>query len=437
MKVGSAKIDITPPLTIPYLGYIPRQGRFKGVHDPLFARAIVFDNDDTKVAIVSSDSIGYNNKILGAGRNFTAEVREKIQKQTGIKEENIMLASTHAHSVPETTGITRLLDVPSADSWLEVLIDQLCSSVEMALSNLDTARLKVAIGEAKGIAKNRRKSNIPIDEQRKNGLIDESVGVLLCEGQCKLDVIVNFACHPVTVQVQSLVSADYPGVATKFVEKSISGCHNCLFLQGSAGNINPMRDDTRDYRDVELYGMILGGETVKLVSMLRDPNISYMENEIRVKSKNVILPSCDLPNPEPFHQKYQKALKDAENSKDELSKYNALRIANYNREILDRIERGSGPISAEIQVMRIGELAIVGIPGELFVELGLQIKQNSLATYTFISETTNDWIGYIVSPGTYQEGGYEVTPGPWSMTNEAGGQIVVKTAIELIFELWK
>ncbi len=437
MKVGSAKVDITPPLTIPYLGYVPRQGKFKGVHDPLFARAIVFDNDNARFALISSDSIGYNNEILGSGRNFIAEVRERIQKQTGINEENIMLASTHAHSVPETTGITRLLDVPSADSWLEVLIDQLCSSVEMALSNLDTAKLKVAIGEAKGIAKNRRKSNMPIDEQRKNGLIDESVGVLLCEGQGNLDVILNFACHPVTVQVQSLVSADYPGVATRFVENSITGCRNCLFLQGSAGNINPIRDDTRDYRDVELYGMILGGESVKLVSMLSAPGISCMEDEMKVISKTVMLPSRDLPDPEPFRQKYQKALKDAENAKDESSKYNALRIAGYNREILNRIERGSEPIPAEIQVMRIGELAVVGIPGELFVELGLQIRQNSLAPYTFVSETTNNWIGYIVSPGTYQEGGYEVSPGPWSMTNEEGGQIVVKTAIELIAELWK
>ncbi len=437
MKVGSAKVDITPPLTIPHLGYVPRQGKFKGIHDPLYARAIVFDNDDLRFVLISADSIGYNNEVLGEGRNFTAEVRERIKKQTGIKYENIMLASTHAHSVPETTGITRLLDVPSASSWLEVLIDQLSSVVEMALSNMNSAKLKAGIGETKGIAKNRRKGNMSIEMQRELGLIDESVGVLLCEGNESSDVIINFACHPVTVQVQSLVSADYPGVATKFVENSIYGCRNCLFLQGSAGNINPMRDDTRDFRDVELYGKILGGEVVKLVSILSAPNINFMEDRISSVSKIIMLPSRDLPDPEPFRQEYQKALKDAENSKDEISKYNALRIAGYNREILNRIERGTGPIPAEIQVFRIGELAIVGIPGELFVELGLQIKRNSPAPYTFISETTNGWIGYIVSSGTYQEGGYEVSPGPWSMTNEEGGQIIVKTALELITELWK
>lgn len=437
MKVGSAKVDITPPLTIPYLGYIPRQGKFQGIHDPLYARAIVFDNDLTRVALISSDSIGYNNEILGAGRNFTAEVRDRIQKRTGINGKNIMLASTHAHSVPETTGITQLLDVPSASSWLEVLIDQLCSAVEMALLDLNEADLKAIVGEAKGIAKNRRKGNMPIDDQRKLGLIDESVGIFLCEGQEKLDVIMNFACHPVTVQVQSLVSADYPGVATKFVEGSINGCRNCLFLQGAGGNINPMRDDTRDYKDVELYGMILGGESVKLISTLRSPNTNSMENKIDVVSETIMLPSRDLPDPKPFFEAYQRSLKLAENSKDELSRNNFLRTAGYNREILNRIERGNDPIPAEIQAIRIGELAIVGIPGELFVELGWQIKQNSIAPYTFISETTNGWIGYIIDPGAYKEGGYEVTPGLWSMTNEEGGQIIVRTAIELITKLWE
>lgn len=437
MKVGSGKVDITPPLTIPHLGYVPRQGKFNGVHDPLYAKAIVFDNNETRFALISTDSIGYNNEILGNGRNFTAEVREQISKRTGIKCENIMITSSHAHSVPETTGITRLLDIPSASPWLEVLMDQLSSAVEMALLNMNTANLKVGIGETKGIAKNRRKGNMPIEKQRELGLIDESVGVLLCEGQENSDVIVNFACHPVTVQVQPLVSADYPGVATKFVEDSINGCRNCLFLQGSAGNINPIRGDTRDFRDVELYGKILGGEVVKLVSILSAPDVSSMEDRIDIIKKTIIIPSRDLPDPEPFRQEYQKALKDAENSKDELSKYNALRIASYNREILNRIEKGTEPIPVEIQVFRVGELAIVGIPGELFVELGLQIKQNSPAPYTFISETTNGWIGYIVSPGTYQEGGYEVSSGPWSMTNEEGGQLIVKTAIELIAELWK
>ena len=116
VNVGSARVDITPPLTIPHLGYVPRQGKFKGVHDALYARALVFNNGESKSALVSADSIGFNNELLGPGRNFTAEVRHRIQQQTGIASNNVMLASTHAHSAPETTGI--MLSHGSKCSWL-------------------------------------------------------------------------------------------------------------------------------------------------------------------------------------------------------------------------------------------------------------------------------------------------------------------------------
>ncbi|MBC8234474.1 hypothetical protein H8E77_33410, partial [bacterium] len=89
LLAGSAKVDITPPLSIPHLAYIPRQGKFKNVHDSLFARAVVFENEQTKLAVIAADSIGYSNDILGEGRNFTSEVRQKIQQRVGIDAQNI------------------------------------------------------------------------------------------------------------------------------------------------------------------------------------------------------------------------------------------------------------------------------------------------------------------------------------------------------------
>ncbi len=439
MRVGSAKIDITPPLNIPYLAYLPRQGKFKGVHDPLYARALVLDDYKTKIAIISADSIGYNNELLGTEYSFLSEVRKKIQERTGISGLNIMLATTHAHSTPETTGITRLLDVDGAEEWLYVLIEQLTSVVEMADQNLVEMSLKTGIGEARGIAKNRRKRSMTISEQRSNGFVDESVGVLLFQTEDSkiLDVIINYACHPVTVQVQNLVSADYPGVATNLVESVVNGCRNCLFLQGSAGDINPIRDDTRDFKDVEIYGNILGGEAIKTIAQMNAVDYPVMQSLIGVASKLIMLPSRDLPDPKDYRDAFVSALNSAQKAETEEERDRHLRIAGHNREILKRIERGDASIPVEIQVLRIGDTAIVGIPGEVFVGLGLQIKQESLAPYTFISETTNGWIGYIPTVGTYAEGGYEVIPGPWSMTNEEGGQMIVQTAMELINKLWK
>jgi hypothetical protein len=456
LLAGSARVDITPPLSIPHLAYVPRQGKFKNVHDPLFARALVLENEDMKIAVISADSIGYSNDILGADRNFTSEVRRMVEHRVGIDAQNIMLASTHAHSTPETTGITRLLDVPEAAPWLEVLIDQLASAVEIAVSNLTEVHLKAGIGEAEGIGYSRRIigkdgkiyhwTNRPTDDQIARCAVDNQVGVLLCESveDNLCSVLINFACHPVTVQVQPSVSADYPGVATNLVEQTVSGCRthpfpskggNCLFLQGAGGNINPLLGTT-NFDDVERYGMILAGAVMQVVGKLRSPETPMMEPILGMASEVVYLPARELPEREPFGKAYEEALLAIKNAKTEEEKYAASRTAIHNKETLDLIDRGTDPIRTEVQVMRIGDVALVATPGELFAELGLEIKQKSVAPYTFVIGYTNDWIGYIISPGTFAEGGYEASPGPWTRAGEEGGQIIVKKALELIKKLW-
>ncbi len=438
LLAGSAKVDITPPLSIPYLGYVPRQGKFRGVHDPLFARALVLNNDEMKLAIISADSLGYGNDILGPGRNFTAEVREKINDRTDIEPDNIMLASIHAHSAPETLGITRLSDVPEAVPWLEVLMDQLASAVEIASSNMTPAQLKLGTGFAKEIGHNRRVRGLSIDDQTARGFVDPQVGVLMCEvlESGESFVVANFACHPVTVQVQPLVSADYPGVATDLVERTVDGCQNCLFLQGAAGNINPMLEDTRDFADVRRYGMILAGEVLKIIGSLRSPETSTMEPKLAAKSEVLHLPVRDLPDPVPIKEGYEKALKDAENAETDEERFKTLRTAGQHRESLDLIERGTDPVPGEVQVMRIGDLAVASTPGEMFVQLGLEIKRRSAAPHTFVVELANGWVGYLLNPGGFAEGGYEASPGPWTKVSEDAGQMLVDKAVELIEDLW-
>jgi len=87
-------------------------------------------------------------------------------------------------------------------------------------------------------------------------------------------------------------------------------------------------------------------------------------------------------------------------------------------------------------VLRIGEVAIVGLPAEVFCEWGLEIKGSSPAAYTFISELANGWVGYLLNRGGFAEGGYEASPGPWTQTREQGGEMLTKTALEVLQELW-
>src|SRR5262245_56934709 len=124
LTVGAARVEITPPLSIPYLGYAPRHAFFTGVHDPLFARAVVVDDGERRVALVSADSIGFARGLLGPGRDFAAEFRERAAGLTGIAPEAIMLAATHAHSTPETLGFRPLREHFGGLAWLETLLEQ-------------------------------------------------------------------------------------------------------------------------------------------------------------------------------------------------------------------------------------------------------------------------------------------------------------------------
>src|SRR3954470_20650780 len=94
LQAGSAKTDITPPLSIPYLGYEPRHAFFQDVHDPLYARAVALDDGAKQIILIATDALGYSNAILGPARNFTAEVRQRIQARTGVPAANLMITAS-------------------------------------------------------------------------------------------------------------------------------------------------------------------------------------------------------------------------------------------------------------------------------------------------------------------------------------------------------
>src|SRR5207302_11354229 len=108
------------------------------------------------VAIISADSLGYSRDVIGPGGDFVAEVRDRVERLAGVPAERVMLATTHAHSTPQTTHIAQLLDFAEAKPWLERLIDQLASSVVVALATRRPATLRAGVGEAAGIAWCRR-----------------------------------------------------------------------------------------------------------------------------------------------------------------------------------------------------------------------------------------------------------------------------------------
>ena len=449
LRAGTARVDITPPLTIPYLGYEPRHAFFRGVHDPLYARALAVDDGQTQVVLIAADSIGYSNDILGPGRSFTAEVRLRVQAQTGVPADPVMLAASHAHSTPETIHVRPLLDTAAAGPWLEVLIDQLASAASVAVRQQRPSTLKVATGEVHGLSWSRRivgqdgrlyrRSSRPPDDQVADwGAVDHQVGVLLFEAMdddtCIL--VTNFACHPVTVQVQDQVSADFPGAAMRIVEQTVPSCAGSMFLQGACGDQNPVGGDTRDFGDVERYGLMLAGEVIKVVGQLRAPDCPRSPPVVAVRSEVLSLPGRGVPAREPTQAIYDEANRALPQARTEEERARLKRQLRLAEEALIQIDRASKRISGEVQVIRLGGVALVGWPGEPFVELGLEIKRRAVAPHPFVIGYANDYLGYFATPAAWEKGGYEVGNGPWARVGPAAGSVMVEKALELIKELW-
>ena len=445
LSVGSARVDITPPLTVPELGYPDeRHTFFEGVHDPLFAKALVAGDGADRVALVSVDSIGLSRRAFGPGRDFIAEVRQRAEGMTGIAADHIMVAATHAHSTPETIAFRPLGEHPGCAEWLEVLADQLASAVALADRAKQPARMRVAQGEAEGIGWSRRiitkdggiasYGARPADDEIADwGASDHAVTVAVFEravggpttpsglqgkrtGLSGLQAaLVHFTCHPVTVQVNPLVSADFPGAATRIVEQALD-LDTCVFVQGACGSINPVRN-TSGFGDVERYGQALAGEAMRLIAEAGRPDWPDCPPRVAAATRKVSLASRELPS-----------LADLRAERDRAQGAGEQSHALYLDEQIARVELGDGPFEAEVQALRIGDLVIVGVECEPFAELGLAIRdlgrQDCLPHATICAGYANGYLGYVAPREAWAQGGYEVSLGMWAMVGpEAFGAL--------------
>ncbi len=475
--VGSAKVDITPPLHIPELGFVPRQHRFKGIHDPLFAKALALEANGNAAIIVTADAIGFHRNLLGDECDFVTEFRQRVSDVTGIATQAIMLAASHAHSTPETIGLTPLRGVEGANEWVNALLDKLVTCAVDAWQDRKPADVFAAIGEVVGISWSRRivgkdgkvyrLPERPADEQIEREDYDPQIGVLLFRRDDGDIVFVNFACHPTVVQVNDLVSADYPGALMQFVETHLPNCKMCLFAQGTCGDINTIYQTTSSFEDVRLYGIALAGEVIKQVALLRlhygHPEreeiaqtfrrisgwqSAMLTQKIAYACEQIVLPPRpDLPDPREAEAEFRQALekvggqmwwmRSERELSDEERKLGAQVRAAWDKWQVAIRGRNERERTAEVQVIALGEVALVGVSGELFVAPALWLKSNSPFPFTFVISYANGYNGYLTTRGAWSQGGYEVSMGQWILCGDGSGEIIAERVLELLSQMAK
>lgn len=435
MQAGFSRINITPYIGMDMGGYMQIR-KSTGINDELYSAALVLENNNIYTAIVGVD-------VLAISTESVENIRTMVEKETSISRENIMISASHTHTGPSTVEIFN--SKPDYD-WLKIFEKQVASSIINAYNNLQPSVLKVGIGKEDSFMFNRRllgpdnKVEMTLDQDLTNnslypeGSIDPSVNVLSVKDleDNYIALLVNYSNH-LDIPTGSKYSADYPAYMTKTVKKILGEDVGVVFVNGACGDVehlNPFdpediktRERYLDSKGLEKtirYGTILGCEVVR--TSLISKTILDSSTPIKVKSKEINIPVREVPKAQVEWAKQVK------NNPDDYS-YRDKTQAN---EFLEVYKLAGTDVKLEIQVISIGDIVYVGIPAEVFVDIGLKIKKQSPKSFTFICELANGWVGYLPTETAFENGGHETIIARFSKLSPNAESIVVETALELI-----
>ena len=455
LEVGVGVAEITPPLGYPMSGYFYERGA-TGTLDPLQAKAIVFQQGDVKAAIVVGD-------IISIDRQLCDEVRRSIEKQVGIPPEHVVVSATHSHTGPNyrTDLVTYLnrkegasLDANDRLQYIPRLIEGFVSAVAKGNAELRPVSLHVGAGHEEQVSFNRRfvlkdgtvrtwASLSDPDVVRAAGPIDPEIGLVTFtpEGsKAPAAALVNFSLHCDTVG-GTQYSADYPGHIERVLRRKLGSDFTSVFATGPCGDINhadPTGAPRRSAAEI--------GEKLAVAAEAALPELQADHPRLAVKRAIVEVPlqsfsDEDLAWAEDLIARDRKGEKFTTVQQAKAYKIRRLQrlrdgqadLGRETDEVAATSEEPRTSLPAEVQVIRIGDdTALVALPGEIFVELGLAIKKGSPFQNTFVIELANDSPAYVPTRKAMEQGGYEANN---SIYAPGGGELLVETALKLLGEV--
>ena len=432
MFAGTAKIDITPNGSVWMDGMI-RSHRSTGVHDPLFARALVLANSGETAqgfAVISVDVCGLDEK----STNLT---RLLIEAKTGIPAKQVIIAATHTHSGPATIGFFNQAE----EKYLKETEGKIVECVARAAQNLLPVSAGCASGREETISHYRRlladdghvvMNWEPFPAERLKGPlgeIDPELGVLKIAGTDNPERIIcllfNHAGHPNVMSGDNyLLSADYPGMATGLLEKKF-GC-NAIFVNGAQGTMDIDGVKDRDWEGVERAGTALAQATIQTAAKVN------LSKTIAVRGAGI---AYFLPARQIFGRELEWAKKVLEETGGKVQVVADGVGDDYKARLLVELRKNQNQnIPLEQICFAVGDCAFISLPGELFTEIGRRIKTESPFQHTYIIGLANGCVGYIPTREAIAQGGYEVD------TRRAGDdaeEIIVEHSLVLLRKVYK
>ena len=420
LRAGAATSNITPPLGISLNGgFADRQATH--VHDELHARCLVLDDGATKLAFAVCDSCMLPREVVD-------EAKRLIAQRTGIPPQNVLVSATHTHTAPTAAPVFQSNPDPA---YLKFLSQRIADGVQRAANNLADAKVGWGVGKQPDHVFNRRwrmkpgtippdpfgrttdkvQMNPPVASENllePAGPTDPDVWVLSVRtgGDKPLAVLANYALHYVGGNPGDHVSADYFGFFAESLRHKLGAAAPdrdppfvAMLTNGASGNINNV--DFRNRRNPQPpYGQMrlvadavaeearrvcesieyrdrapLGARAATFELAVRKPSPAEVE-----RAKAVLAPLAGKPlrsGPEVFARE-------------------TVLLSEYP----DKVE-------LVLQALRVGDLTIVAVPCEVFVEIGRELKQRDPRKPLFLVSLANGYNGYLPTPEHHALGGYE------------------------------
>lgn len=397
LHAGIAKIDITPAKPVKMAGYGSRTGLSKGVHDPLSARAVAFENNGKRLVLLSTDLIGFY--------NGTADyLRKIILDKFELKPSELFLSAVHTHSGPSLT-IDKKKGHPNNLEYIESLKAKLIEVIREALDTMRPVHIGAGIGHSP-VGANRRE--VKIDSSGKSsiklgrnpyGPTDKEVLVmkLAKPDGTPIAALFDYATHATSLGPKNyIISGDVLGLAEQFVEKVLGKKVIAPAFAGASGDIDPwfrvlpvFNTEPGWIPEPVLLGTMLGQE---VVHVFRDIERIFPGGEIKTA-------------------------------------FVAIELPGKQREKVSTKEKSPTAKSLNITAARVGDIAFIGIGGEVLTEVGMAIKAASPYKHTFLITHCNGAAGYLPPEYVYIEGGYEVRSSHFA---PQAADMVVKRALKML-----
>jgi hypothetical protein len=384
MKIGYAQNVITPSLDKPvYLAGFGNNRRATTIHDDLYVRALAIQDEKETIVLVALDLIGFF-------RSDVQDVIRRVQTSEFLKnsEVSVVIASTHTHHGPDTMGLwgpddkTCGVDMEYMSALKQKIVDAILAS----LSTLQPASVKWTSVHVPGLAKNARNPEIVDDELTLAQFVSrDNISTYV--------TLFNFPCHPeVLWEHNPNITSDYVGYLRDEVEKQTGA--PCIFFAGALGGM--MTPDVKDHSfpEAEFMGKKLAEQGVKALRAV-DSNqlsvISIEKKEIKAKLTNIL---------------YKLA---------------------FGRKLLPDVRDKQGYVHTEVNLIKIGDLWLATVPGEMLPKLGLSLKKQMLeagAKVAGVIGLANDELGYILPIEDFKYPWNPFKPGKhYEETNSIGKEI--------------